>query len=59
MKKTDEDRPQVNVRLDDEMIRLLDAKRVLLQRELGTIPTRSEVVRLALERYLKGGVKRT
>lgn len=59
MKKTDPDRPQVNVRLDDEMIRLVDAKRVALQQELGTIPTRSEVVRIALEKYLKGGAKRT
>ena len=58
MKKTDPDRPQVNVRLDDEMIRLVDAKRVALQQELGTIPTRSEVVRIALEKYLRPGVKR-
>lgn len=59
MKKTDPDRPQVNVRLDDEMIRLVDAKRVALQQELGTIPTRSEVVRIALERYLKGNLRKT
>jgi hypothetical protein len=59
VKKTDSDRPQVNVRLDDEMIRLVDAKRVALQQELGTIPTRSEVVRIALEKYLKQGAKRT
>jgi len=53
VKKVDADRYQVNVRVDDEMIRLLDAKRVALLPELGAIPTRSEVVRIALERFLK------
>jgi hypothetical protein len=41
------------VRLDAELVRLLDAKRAALQRELGTIPTRSDLVRLILEQYLK------
>ena len=58
MKKKERDRPQVNVRLDDDMIRLVDAKRIALQREVGTIPTRSDVVRIALEKYLKVVVKR-
>lgn len=53
MKKIEADRPQVNVRLTDELVRLLDAKRVELLPELGTIPTRSDVVRIAIERFLK------
>ena len=53
MKKIETDRPQVNVRLTDELVRLLDAKRVELLPELGTIPTRSDVVRIAIERFLK------
>jgi hypothetical protein len=57
MKKIEAERPQVNVRLTDELIRLLDAKRVELLPELGTIPTRSDVVRIAIERFLKVGPK--
>ena len=53
MKKIEAERPQVNVRLTDELIRLLDAKRVEMLPELGTIPTRSDVVRIAIERFLK------
>jgi len=47
------ERVQVNVRLAPEFVQLLDAKRIALQKEMGVIPTRSDVVRLALERYLK------
>ena len=57
MKKIEAERPQVNVRLTDELIRLLDAKRVEMLPELGTIPTRSDVVRIAIERFLKVGPK--
>ena len=57
MKKIEADRPQVNVRLTDELVRLLDAKRVEMLPELGTIPTRSDVVRIAIERFLKGAPK--
>jgi Arc/MetJ-type ribon-helix-helix transcriptional regulator len=57
MKKIEADRPQVNVRLTDELIRLLDAKRVEMLPELGTIPTRSDVVRIAIERFLKPAPK--
>lgn len=48
-------REQINVRLDDKTIEVLDKKRMELQPELKKIPTRSDVVRLALEKYL--GVK--
>lgn len=59
MKKTEVDRIQINVRLDNEMIGLLDEKRIEFQKELGTIPTRSDVVRIALEKYLRASTKKT
>jgi len=46
------DRMQINVRLDAELATRIDEKRTQLQKELGRIPTRSEVVRMALERFL-------
>ena len=46
------ERIQVNVRVDGDLIRLLDEKRTELLVKLGSIPSRSEVVRLALEKYL-------
>lgn len=59
VKKAETDRYQVNVRVDDELIRLLDAKRVELLSELGAIPTRSEIVRIALERFLRPVTKKS
>lgn len=47
------DRKQVNVRLEPEQERRIDEKRAQLQKELGRIPTRSEVVRMALDAFLK------
>lgn len=50
---------QVNVRVDEALAKALDEKRVKLQDELGKIPSRSEVIRMALEAYLpKKGRKR-
>jgi metal-responsive CopG/Arc/MetJ family transcriptional regulator len=46
------ERIQVNVRVDGDLIRLLDEKRTELLVKLGSIPSRSEVVRMALEDYL-------
>lgn len=46
------ERIQVNVRVDGDLIRLLDEKRTELLTKLGSIPSRSEVVRMALEDYL-------
>lgn len=50
--KNNIDRIQVNVRVDGVLIKLLDEKRTELLNKLGTIPSRSEVVRKALEEYL-------
>ena len=46
------ERIQVNVRVDGNLIRLLDEKRTELLIKLGSIPSRSEVVRMALEDFL-------
>ncbi|BAZ93756.1 hypothetical protein TspCOW1_12830 [Thiohalobacter sp. COW1] len=48
-----EDRVQINVRISADLADKIDEKRMQLKGELGKIPTRSEVVRLALEAYLK------
>lgn len=48
------DRMQVNFRLDKELAEKLDQRRVSLMSEMGRIPSRSEVFRIALEQYLQG-----
>ena len=45
-------RNQLNVRVSDELEKLIDKKRIQLSAELGNIPSRSDVVRFALEAYL-------
>lgn len=45
-------RNQLNVRVTPEIESVIDAKRIELAKAHGTIPTRSDVVRLALEAYL-------
>jgi len=50
--KNNIDRIQVNVRVDGDLIKLLDERRTELLEKLGSIPSRSEVVRMALEKYL-------
>ena len=47
------ERIQVNVRVDGDLIRLLDEKRTDLLSKMGSIPSRSDVVRMALENFLK------
>jgi len=46
------DRVQINVRIQPDLADRLDTKRVELKEEIGKIPSRSEVVRMALEEYL-------
>jgi hypothetical protein len=46
------ERPQLNIRMSVQLAQLIDAKRIALADQLGFIPTRSDVVRLALEQYL-------
>ena len=44
---------QLAVRVDDETLQLIDKKRMQLAADSGVIPTRSDIVRVALEEYLK------
>lgn len=44
---------QLNVRVSDQLERAIDEKRVQLRESLGIIPTRSDVLRFALEAYLQ------
>jgi hypothetical protein len=55
--KIEEDRVQINVRISDKLAARLDAKRVELQKAMGKIPSRSEVIRLALEDFLGLGTQ--
>lgn len=43
---------QINVRLSPEEIARLDKKRIDLQADFGKIPSRGEVVRMALDAFL-------
>lgn len=44
---------QVNVRLSDNEVRQLDALRMEMAKQQGTIPTRSDVVRQAINELIK------
>jgi Arc/MetJ-type ribon-helix-helix transcriptional regulator len=48
-------RAQLNVRVSEELERAIDEKRIELRATMGTIPSRSDVLRMALEAYL--GIK--
>jgi|GEM_PF-1084262 len=45
-------RNQLNIRVSDELESLIDKKRIDLASTMKIIPTRSDVVRYALESYL-------
>jgi hypothetical protein len=45
-------RSQLNLRVSEQLERAIDEKRIELRASLGTIPTRSDVLRLALAAYL-------
>jgi hypothetical protein len=45
-------RSQLNVRVSEHVEKLIDNKRIELSKTMGAIPTRSEVLRLALGAYL-------
>ncbi len=46
------ERTQVNVRLDQALVERIDQKRIELREQIGAIPTRSDVLRMALEAFL-------
>jgi metal-responsive CopG/Arc/MetJ family transcriptional regulator len=43
---------QLNIRIDKKLETALDEKRIELSRQLGYIPSRSEIVRMAIEQLL-------
>jgi len=45
-------RAQLNIRVSEQLEKLIDKKRIELTKKLGVIPSRSDVVRFALEAYL-------
>lgn len=47
------ERNQINMRLSEQLSKLIDAKRIALSEHMGKIPSRSDVVRLALAQYLE------
>lgn len=50
-------RSQLNVRVSEHLEKLIDKKRIELNEQLGAIPSRSDVVRMALEAYLGADLK--
>lgn len=52
-------RNQLNIRVSDELEELIDKKRIELASTLKVIPTRSDVVRYALEAYLRKSLSDT
>lgn len=46
------ERSQLNLRISDDLGKMIDAKRIELSASLGHIPTRSDILRLALESFL-------
>ena len=46
---------QLNVRVDEDLLERIEQKRIVLQRDLGRIPSRSEVIRMALDEFLSDG----
>ena len=52
-------RNQLNIRVSDELEMLIDQKRIDLAATMKIIPTRSDVVRYALENYLDVSLSET
>ncbi len=46
------ERSQLNLRISEQLGKLIDARRIELASSMGRIPTRSEILRFALESYL-------
>lgn len=46
------ERSQLNLRISDDLGKMIDAKRIELSASLGHIPTRSDILRFALQAYL-------
>ncbi len=44
---------QLAVRVDESFLAAIDQKRIELSRGMGSIPSRSDIVRIALEQFLQ------
>lgn len=53
------ERSQINLRISDQLGKLIDAKRIELSQSMGSIPTRSDVLRFALAHYLNVDLSQT
>jgi len=46
------ERSQLNLRISEQLAKLIDDKRIELTASMGFIPSRSDILRFALEAYL-------
>jgi hypothetical protein len=53
------ERSQLNLRISEQLGKLIDAKRIKLAKSMGSIPSRSDVLRLALAKYLEVDLSET
>lgn len=53
------ERNQINLRMSETLRKLIDGKRIELSEEMGTIPSRSDVLRFALEMYFGKDLSKT
>jgi len=53
------ERNQINLRMSEALRKLIDGKRIELSEEMGTIPSRSDILRLALEMYFGQDLSKT
>jgi len=53
------ERNQINLRMSETLRRLIDGKRIELSEKMGTIPSRSDVLRFALEMYFGQDLSKT
>jgi Arc/MetJ-type ribon-helix-helix transcriptional regulator len=53
------ERSQLNLRISDALGKMIDAKRIELASTLGHIPSRSDILRFALEKYLDEDLSKT
>ena len=53
------ERNQVNLRMSDDLRLAIDAKRIELAGSRGSIPTRSDVLRIALAQFLNLDISKT
>jgi hypothetical protein len=53
------ERNQINLRMSETLRKLIDAKRIELSATMGTIPSRSDVLRIALGAYFGEDLSKT